>query len=77
MTSSFLFSFSPHMGFLSRLYHENRTALALFAGCHLALAGHFCQVLMKFFTQFDGAPESAHHMMRYHPVPVNLQNSAE
>jgi hypothetical protein len=32
MTSSFLFSFSPQMGFLSRLYHENRTALALFAG---------------------------------------------
>jgi hypothetical protein len=32
MTSSFLFSFSPQMGFLSRLYHENRTVLALFAG---------------------------------------------
>jgi hypothetical protein len=32
MTSSFLFSFSPQMGFLSRLYHENRTILALFGG---------------------------------------------
>jgi hypothetical protein len=32
MTSSLLFSFSTQTGFLSRLYHENRTALALFAG---------------------------------------------
>jgi len=32
MTFSFLFSFSPQMDFLSRLYYENRTVLALFVG---------------------------------------------